>query len=251
MAETINNPALSLTPEIQRDLNQRFLEMIGIKDPFAEEKRSSNSAALSLYEEWKPRIISDEDPFDMALRLAIAGNIMDYGASGTFDIHSTINKVLATHFAIDHSFRLKRKIEKAGTILYLGDNAGEIVFDKLFIETIGHGNVTYVVRDAPILNDVTINDAKEVGIDNVAEVISSGYDAPSTVLHKSGPQFLERFRSADLIISKGQGNLEGLLYENDPRIFFLLMAKCDVIAETLKVNKGSFLVYNMGSSVPD
>ncbi len=251
MAETINNPALSLTPEIQRDLNQRFLEMIGIKDPFVEEKRSSNSAALSLYEEWKPRIISDEDPFDMALRLAIAGNIMDYGASGTFDIHSTINKVLATHFAIDHSFRLKRKIEKAGTILYLGDNAGEIVFDKLFIETIGHGNVTYVVRDAPILNDVTINDAKEVGIDNVAEVISSGYDAPSTVLHKSGPQFLERFRSADLIISKGQGNLEGLLYENDPRIFFLLMAKCDVIAETLKVNKGSFLVYNMGSSVPD
>ena len=128
--------------------------------------------------------------------------------------------------------------------MYLGDNAGEIVFDKLLIETIGNKNVTYVVRSAPILNDVTINDAKEVGIDNVAEVISSGYDAPSTVLSKSGTTFLNKYLSADLIISKGQGNLEGLLYENDPRIFFILMAKCDVIAETLKVNKGSFLVYN-------
>ena len=244
LSETINNSETSLTPEIQRNLNKQFLKMLGIDDPFLEEKKLSNSIALSLYEEWKPKVMQAKDPFNLALRLAIAGNIMDYGASSDFDIHSTIDKVLIKPFEIDHSTRLKDKIENANTILYLGDNAGEIVFDKLLIETIGNKNVTYVVRSAPILNDVTINDAKEVGIDNVAEVISSGYDAPSTVLSKSGTPFLNKYLSADLIISKGQGNLEGLLYENDPRIFFILMAKCDVIAETLKVNKGSFLVYN-------
>jgi uncharacterized protein with ATP-grasp and redox domains len=245
LATTINNSKSSLTPEIQRNLNRQFLGMIEMKDPFLEEKRLSNNVALALYDEWKPKVLLADDPFDLALRLAIAGNIMDYGASGNFDIHSTIEKALSKPLAIDHSHDLKEKIEKAQSIIYLGDNAGEIVFDKLFIETIGHKNVTFVVRSAPILNDVTIDDAKDTGIEKVAEIISSGYDAPSTILYQSGEHFLSKYMSADLIISKGQGNLEGLLFQDDPRIFFLLMAKCDVIAEMLKVEKGSFLVYNV------
>ena len=232
------------TPEIQRELNNEFCQIIEVSNPFREEKDKSNQIALELYKAWKPKVISSLDPFDLALRLAIAGNIMDYGANNSFDVHETINKVLKTSFAIDHSKLLKNKIKKAKRILYLGDNAGEIVFDKLFIETIMHNHIVFAVKDAPVLNDVTMSDAKEVGMDMVADVISNGFDAPSTVLNRCSKKFLEIYNSADLIISKGQGNFEGLMQQNDSKIFFLLMAKCDVIAEILNVNKGSFLVFN-------
>lgn len=231
-------------PEIQRELNHAFSEITKVEDPFTEEKTHSNQLALALYEQWKPRVLSSDNPFDLALRLSIAGNIMDYGANNSFDLHETINNVLKASFAINHSEFLRNKIEKAKKILYLGDNAGEIVFDKLFIEVIMPNKVIYAVKDAPTLNDVTMKDAKEVGIDFVAHIISNGFDAPSTVLNKCSKAFLEVYHSADLIISKGQGNFEGLMNENDERIFFLLMVKCDVIAEILNVQKGSFIVYN-------
>jgi uncharacterized protein with ATP-grasp and redox domains len=213
-------------------------------DPFLEEKIRSNHIALELYQTWKPKVLQTENPFDLALRLSVAGNVMDYGVNRPFDIAQTIAQVLAAEFAVDDSVSLKESIKKANHILYLGDNAGEIVFDKLFIETMMHPNVTYVVRGLPILNDATLADAVAVGMEQVADVISSGYDAPSTILNKCCKTFLEEYKKADLIISKGQGNFEGLMNEHDSRIFFLLMAKCDVIAEVLQVEKGSFIVFN-------
>ena len=242
--ETIIKDKHLSTPEIQRELNRAFCRIINVSDPFKEEKISSNGIALELYKEWKTKVLSSDDSFDLALRLAIAGNIMDYGANNSFDLHKTIQSVLEASYAIDHSALLKKKIQKAKSILCLGDNAGEIVFDKLFIETMMPNNIIYVVKSEATLNDATIEDAKEVGMDKVVEVVSNGYDAPSTILHKCSKEFLEIYNSADLIISKGQGNLEGLINENDPRIFFLLMVKCDVIGEILHVNKGSFVVYN-------
>lgn len=231
-------------PIIQAELNRAFCQILKADDPFACEKQHSNRMALTLYEQWKPKVLASDNPFDLALRLSIAGNIMDYGANNHFDVHDTIDKVLNTSFAIDHSELLKYKIEKAKRILFLGDNAGEIVFDKLFIETIKHSEVYYAVKSAPVLNDATMADAKEVGLDSVAKVISNGYDAPSTILSKCNNDFLELYHAADLIISKGQGNFEGLVNEKDSRIFFLLMVKCDVIAELLNVEKGGFVVYN-------
>lgn len=232
------------SPEIQRDLSNEFCRIIGVTDPFEEEKASSNAIALELYKRWKPEVSSSLNPFDLALRLSIAGNIMDYGANNSFDIIETINKVLKATFPIDHSSLLINNIRKAKRILYLGDNAGEIVFDKLFIETLMHPEVFFAVKSAPILNDVTMIDAKAVGMDSVAQVISNGFDAPSTLLNKCSKEFLEIFHSADLIISKGQGNYEGLMKTKDSRIFFLLMTKCDVMAEKLNVEKGSYIVYN-------
>jgi len=225
-------------------LNHAFCRIINVDDPFKKEKANSNEIALALYEEWKPKILLSAKPFDLALRLAIAGNIMDYGANGNFNIQKTINAVLKAQFAIDHSKILKNRIKQANKILFLADNAGEIVFDKLFIETMMHNHVIYAVKDAPVLNDVTIEDAIEVGMDMVADIISNGFDAPSTILNKCSKEFSEIFNSADLIISKGQGNFEGLMHQKDSRIFFLLMAKCDVIAEILNVEKGSFIIYN-------
>ncbi len=242
--ETINNHKYLSSPEIQRELNNEFCRIINVSNPFEEEKINSNAIALELYKEWKLKVLSSGDPFNLALRLAIAGNIMDYGANNSFDVHATINEVIKATLAIDHSKLLKNRIKKAKRILYLGDNAGEIVFDKLFIETMMHNDITYAVKGAHVLNDATMEDATEVGMGMVSKVISNGYDAPSTVLHKCSKEFIEIYNSADIIISKGQGNLEGLITQKDSRIFFLLMVKCDVIAEILNVKKGSFVVCN-------
>jgi hypothetical protein len=189
-------------------------------------------------------INQSDNPYKTALRLAIAGNIIDFAANDSFDLLATIEMALKSEFAIDHSAHLKTRIEKAGSILYLGDNAGEIVFDKLFIKEIKHPNLTFAVRGAPVINDATMTDAEYVGMKDVARVISNGYDAPSTILHKSDKVFQKYFREADLIISKGQGNLEGLFELNDNRIFYLLLVKCDVIGEFLDVKKGSLVVFN-------
>ena len=197
-----------------------------------------------MFPELENIIRQSKDPFDTALRLAIAGNIIDFAANDNFNLQATINKTLNSEFAIDHSKQLKKAIENAKTVLYLGDNAGEIVFDKLFIQTINHPGLTYVVRGAPVINDATMEDAEYIGMKEIVNVISNGYDAPSTVPDKSSKQFQQYFRKADLIISKGQGNLEGLISLNDGRIFFLLMVKCDVIAEMLKVKKESFVIFN-------
>jgi len=240
----INENQNASHPEIQRELNRIFYKIMKVRDPFVEEKALSNRIALKFYDQWKPKVLSADKPFDLALRLSIAGNIMDYGANNCFDVHKTIENVLHASFAIDHSELLKNKIQKAKRIMYLGDNAGEIVFDKLFIETIKHPEVFYAVKNAPVLNDATMADANEIGINSVAKVISNGYDAPSTILTKCSNDFLELYHSADLIISKGQGNFEGLMNENDNRIFFLLMVKCDMIADILNVEKGSFIVFN-------
>lgn len=231
-------------PQIHRRLNNHFCKLTGVNDPFAEEKLKSNLMTMQLYNELRIQVIKNNDPFHMALRLSIAGNIMDYGPNSTFDIHQTIHQVLESDFAIDHSSELKIRIKSAKKVLYLGDNAGEIVFDKLFIEMIMHQHLTYAVRGAAVLNDSTLQDAEQVGMELVADVISNGYDAASTVLSECSPEFMDVYRSADVIISKGQGNLEGLIEEKDSRIFFLMMVKCEVIAELLEVPKGSFVVYN-------
>jgi uncharacterized protein with ATP-grasp and redox domains len=234
--------------EIQRKLHNKFQVLNGVGDPFFEDKQLCNQLAMKLYNVWKPKVLDSDNPFDMALRLTIAGNIMDYGADHEFNIRETIENVLHKDFAIDYSPQLKHCIREAESILYLGDNAGEIVFDKLFLEIIMHNNVTYAVKSGPIINDATLFDAFEVGLDNVADLISNGDDAPSTILEKSSHEFMEHFNSADLIISKGQGNLEGLISLKDKRIFFLLMVKCDVMADMLKVKKGSFVVFNQTES---
>ncbi|MDD4190153.1 MAG: ARMT1-like domain-containing protein [Mangrovibacterium sp.] len=229
-------------PALSRDLHALFKKYSGDTDPYKLIKRQSNDQALNMYSSLKKMTTDAENPFDTALRLAIAGNIIDYGISDNFDLVDTIEKVLNTDFAIDHAAELKQAVSKAKTVLYLGDNAGEIVFDKLLIETLMHPNIWFAVRGAPVINDVTIEDARDIHMDDVADIIENGYDAPSTILEHCSKEFKELYAETDIIISKGQGNLEGLIEQTDKRIFFLLMVKCDVIADVLGVKKGSFVV---------
>jgi damage-control phosphatase, subfamily I len=231
-------------PVLSRELHIIINQMTLKEDPYSEIKKKSNDQILQLYPELKQRIHNSDNPFNTALRLAIAGNIMDYAISEDFCVESTITSALNTGLAIDHSSELKKALSEADSVLYIGDNAGEIVFDKLFIERIMHPSLIYAVRGAAISNDATMEDAKYVGMDIVADLISNGYDAPSTILGKCSDEFTEVFKKADVIISKGQGNMEGLLSLNDKRIFFLSMAKCNVIADFLKVPKNSCVVFN-------
>lgn len=229
-------------PDAASDIYRLIRNSTNISDPYTEEKEFINNYLLKLYPDFKAEVKSSRDPFDKALRLSIAGNIIDKVASPDYDINRTINHVLSSDFRIDHTSFLFKEIQKANTILYLGDNAGEIVLDKLFIETIGHPNIYFAVRGNPVINDVTIKDADSVGMHNVAKVISNGSDAPSTIIDKVSEDFLEIYHKADLIISKGQGNLEGLINEKSKNIFFLFMVKCEVIAKLIGANKGDFVV---------
>lgn len=235
-------PPQAKAPEVMRETMRIIKTHLSVTDPYEDEKARFNSIMLEKYNTFRQMIEQSAAPFETALRLAIAGNIIDFGPGHDIDIEQTVNRVLTSDFAINHSQRLQAALQKAESVLYLGDNAGEIVLDKLFLETIRHPNVQFAVRGEFILNDATRTDARLVGIDQVATVIDNGDHSPSTVLSRVSPQFLEAFESADLVIAKGQGNLEGLLDSHKQNLFFLLMVKCPVIAELLQVPVHSFIV---------
>jgi hypothetical protein len=229
-------------PLLSRELHLLLRQYANNPDPYKEAKKQSNDLVLGMYPSLKNMVIQSHNQFDTALRLAIAGNIIDYGIGNDFDLQATIEKVQNSDFAIDDSLQLQQALTEAKTVLYLGDNCGEMVFDKLFIETIVHPNLIYAVRGAPVINDATLEDAKYIGMDLVAGIISNGYDAPSTILEHCSSEFREVFNRADVIISKGQGNLEGLLGQTTKDVYLLLMVKCEVIADILDVKKDDFVV---------
>lgn len=228
-------------PEIGSEMHRLIRDTINNPDPYRQIKDKFNRLMLDLYPELKNGVNEADDSFQFALRHAIAGNVIDFGPNGKFDINETIERATSVVLAVDDSAVLKEEINKAQTLLYLGDNAGEIVMDRIFLETIQHPNVHFAVRGAPIINDITITDARMVGIDKIANVISNGDDAPGTILKNTSQEFQDIFEKADLIISKGQGNYESLTY-CQKNIFFILMAKCEHVANHLGCQKGDFVV---------
>lgn len=227
-------------------LHRAIRQALG-KDPFAEVKKRYNQVALSLYPRLVDLLQSSTNPLQTALRLAIAGNIIDFGIYTTINIDETIERALHTRLEIDFTQELIEAIKPQLKILYLLDNAGEIVFDRLLIEQLIKAGavVTAVVKGSAVLNDATIEDAKEVGLDKVCRIIDNGSDCIGTTLEFVSEEFLKEFYQVDLIISKGQGNFESLFFEQDLKgraIFYLLQAKCDVVAKELAVSKSAMLL---------
>lgn len=227
-------------PEMGLIIYEEIEKITGISDPYKQQKQLHIAEALRLYPELKELLKASADPLMTAVRIAIAGNVIDLGMDKDFHIERDLNEILEQSFAVCDIDEFRQKLQEAKHVLYLGDNAGESVFDRLLIETMNKP-VSYVVRGRPIINDVTEQDALDSGLDKVAEIISSGSPAPATILHLCTPDFIKRFESADMIISKGQGNYEGLSETKRP-LFFLLKAKCPVIAKDIGVRENDIVL---------
>jgi len=174
------------------------------------------------------------------VRLAATGNVIDLGIGVAFDIEREVEKALETPFAVDDFAKFEEDLKRARKLLYIGDNAGEIVFDKVLIEEIhkvGDYQVIFVVRGGPCINDALREDAEEVGMDEVAKVIDTGSDGIGIPWKEVSEEFREAFLEADLRISKGQGNFETLNGRPEP-IYFVLKAKCEAVARELGVRYG-------------
>ncbi|VAW34867.1 DUF89 protein CxxC subfamily [hydrothermal vent metagenome] len=226
-------------PENAVGVYRLIADITGVRDPYAELRKTSNEFALGLRDAVRQQVESAADPLYTALRFAVAGNIIDYGAGHGFDAAATMAGCLEQKPLIDDFVALERDLERGPDILYLADNSGEIVFDGLLIEQLqARGcKVTLAVRGDIILNDVTLRDVKECGLDRLCPVITNGTGCPGTPLDSCSPEFRKRFAGADLIMSKGQGNFETLSEVAAP-IYFLLTVKCSLVARCIAETKG-------------
>lgn len=231
-------------PAMAQKIHQFIRKMTGISDPYLDVKNRFNKLALQMYPDLRMRIDTSTDPMETAVRLAIAGNIIDFGVNSTVEssqVERTIAESLTDPFDRESLEVFKHAVSRAGEILYLGDNAGEIVFDRLLIEQLPCEKITFVVKGGPVLNDAVMEDAKIVGLTDVVDVIDNGSDAPGTILENCSETFRRRFDQSDLIIAKGQGNYE-TLSDVDKNIFFLVRPKCSVLARHLGREIGSLVL---------
>ncbi len=226
-------------PLIGQHIHRRLRELTGNNDPYAAVKRHFNQMALDMLPELHAKVASAQDPFTAAVRLAIVGNIIDFGPKGDIteaDALDAIAKAFSGKLHGDVN-EFRKEIDQAKKIVYLADNAGEIVFDRILIEQILPKNIIFVVRGAPVINDATWEDAIQAGLTELVQVIDNGSDAPGTILGDCSTEFLHHFNEADLIIAKGQGNFETLSDVN-ANIFFLFKVKCPVIGEHVGLPMG-------------
>jgi uncharacterized protein with ATP-grasp and redox domains len=227
----------STPPEIGMVVYKAIYQAADLEDPFKEAKQRCTGYLLKMLRDLRKEILSAPDSLYMALKFSGLGNAIDYGANPDFDLDEEMKKLFSKDFEVCEYDAFQESLSNAKEVLYLADNAGETVLDRLLIEQLDRP-VKYAVRSKPIINDATIEDAQQAGIDEVADIISSGCDAPGTILDLCSEDFLRIFKDTDLIISKGQGNYE-TLSEQKRQIFFLLMVKCPVIARDINIQPGS------------
>jgi len=247
-------PLISSPPEMARVIHGIVKRITTKDDPYAKIKEKSNKLALNIYGKLKKKISFCSDRLLMAVKLAIAGNIIDYGVKNSLNVDVELARILEEenkaikeeNKEIFDYVRFKSVLRRAKTILYLADNAGETVFDRILIEEIKRidkdKRIVYAVKEKPVINDALVEDACVCGIDRLAEVISSGSDAPGTILSLCSKEFLTMYRKADMVVSKGQGNFEALS-DAKRQIFFLFIAKCPVIAKDVGCRLGEVILF--------
>ena len=232
---------VDVTPPVRASrIHALVRDVSGDPDPYRSAKSEATRHALSLYPRLRQLLEQADDPLDTAVRLAIAGNIIDLGVASEYDLEASIERVLAQPLTIDHTGRLQEALQEAREVLYLADNAGETVLDRLLIEVL-KPPVTYVVKGGPAVNDATREDALAAGLEGVCEIIDNGAAILGTLLERCTPELQRRFAKADLVIAKGMANYESLSGSRWG-LFFLLQAKCAVIAGHIGVPERSLLV---------
>jgi len=234
-------------PEMGWKIHKMVQEVTGNSDPYREIKQASTRFVLSLMPKLRAVMADSADPFETAVRLSIAGNIIDMAIMAEFDTQRVYD-------ALDHALseplngelkEFRAAAASAKSILFLADNAGEIVFDRFLLEQLGLNRITFVVKGSPIINDATLEDAVESGLTDMVEVMDNGSDAPGTILESCSPEFKEKYESTDLIVAKGQANYETLSDIHRP-IAFVLKAKCPVICKDIGCEPGSLIVRTRG-----
>jgi uncharacterized protein with ATP-grasp and redox domains len=219
-------------------------EELGDSDPYHLFKQRATGEALALLPRLRELMWEARDPLDTGVRLSIAGNIIDAGIDGGYELWPTVERVLSHPFAVEDLDALRESLARARSVLYLADNAGETVFDRVLIESL-ELPVVYAAKGGPVINDATIEDARMAGLDKVAKLFSTGSNAPGTILDLCSESFQQLFERAQLVIAKGQANYE-TLSEQGSKVFFLLQAKCPVIARDLEVPAGSIVLRRGG-----
>lgn len=235
-------------PENATPMYERFSEMLGVEDLYARQKAESIQKAETLLPYCRSRITESENQVEAAIKIAVAGNVIDLASEYMFDLEEEIETVLKTPFSIDHTDDLLRKLSRAKRLVYLADNAGENVFDRLCIETIKRYypdiEVYYFVRSRPIINDITVADLENDPIHQVATVVDSGMNTPGLLVDKLQGEAKALFFNADTIISKGMGNYECLSDYKESSLYYLLKVKCQVVARSLKLEPGDLVCKN-------
>ncbi|HPN84915.1 MAG TPA: ARMT1-like domain-containing protein, partial [Victivallales bacterium] len=232
-------------PAMAKIIHSYISEITGNQDPYKELKEQSTVFALKLFPFLQEEVAKAENPFECAVRLSIAGNIIDFGANHKFkldEVHQVISDALSAPLNTDLVKKLQSKMTTAKRILYVADNAGELVFDRLLIEMFPE-KITLAVRGGEILNDVTRKEVKTSCIPESVKVVDTGDNVPGVIIEDCSSEFKDHFYAADIIIAKGQGNYE-TLDETDRPIFFLFKAKCAIVARNLGVKLGSLQIHS-------
>lgn len=230
--------------EMSLHIHQAVKEETGFEDPYQVKKEQSTQEALRIYPDIKSMVEQSADPFSTAVKVAVAGNIIDFGVNQNHNLADTIRSGLSNPLAEDAVSELRNEIENAEWILFIGDNAGETVCDRILIEEIEKitsAPIKYAVRSGAVLNDTTLKDAIEAGLDQVAEIVTTGHASAGVLVNENNKEFQSLLNSAPVVIAKGQGNFEGL-NEFGKRFFFLLQIKCPVLSSYTGLNLGSWVV---------
>jgi hypothetical protein len=238
-------------PAVGQAIHRRLRELTGVRDPYQEAKRRFNRLALEALPELAAQVRQADDPLLAAARCAVAANAIDMGVASALteaDVRAAL-RGLAGETVHGEWAPFRAAAARATDILYLADNAGEIAVDRLAIEALGPDRVTVVVRGGPVLNDATLEDAREVGLTELTRVIDNGSDAPGTLLDDCSPAFRQRFDRADLIIAKGQGNFE-TLSDAGTNLAFWFKVKCPLVSGQTGLPVGTHALIPPGASRP-
>lgn len=235
-------------PALAQAIQRRIRDLTHNPDPYLALKAQLNQLAEQCYSRWRARFRKRFNPLEAAVRLAIVGNLLDVAAKTALTEQTMVGalKGALTAPLVGSMSTFSDAIRRARQILFLADNAGEIVFDRDLLAQLPIGICTVVVRGAPVLNDATLVDARLSGLAELCDLSSNGSDAPGTLLEDCSPQFKKLFQEADLIIAKGQGNYESLA-GLEKNIFFLLKVKCPAVAESLQCPCGSLVLHHQSS----
>lgn len=232
-------------PHNATPLYEAMAEYLGVDDLYADIKKASSQKALSFQPLCEEAIAKSHHRLLAATKTAVAGNVIDLASVMMYDLEEELAKIYHMPFAIDDFSSLESALAHTQTLVYLADNAGEEIFDKLYIQTIRSLyptiDIYYFVRGRPIINDLTCKDAYASGMHDVATIVDSGVPTPGLAMEFMSKEARTLFEKAECIISKGMGNYECLGDVKNLPIFFLLKVKCHVVGNDIGAKLGDIV----------